>query len=159
MTRHPRPDREGSRWTPTLPRRHNKRSLVLLILGAIWVAIGINVHIEPNPPGWENIWLFSAPPPSLRAGAWVLSGLIAVTVALRPRRIADDWPGFLALYLMPAERVLGFFLGWLDYLFDSYGGVGYSRGLLSGLVYLVIVLLIMVIADWADPPREHGGDL
>lgn len=142
---------------PRRPSEMNKRGQVLVILGIIWVAIGASVYMDPHPRGWEHIWMFSAPPVWLRAGAWVATGLVAVLFAVRPRWITHDGFAFLALYVMPAERAAGFLWGWLDHLMP-WGGPGYSRGLLGGLVYLVIVALIMVIATWPDPPTARLDD-
>lgn len=140
--------------THLLPRRWgevNKRGQILLIFGAIWVAIGINVLQAPLPSGWEHIWLFREVPVPLRAGAWIFTGLVAMAYAVRPRWIHHDGLGFLALYVMPTERAVGLLWGWLDSVMP-FGGPGYPAGILGGLVYLVIVAAVLVIADWPNPP-------
>lgn len=131
----------------------NKRGQILLIFGFIWVIIGVNVYIEPDPAGWEHIWMFREIPRSIRAGGWIVTGGLAMAYALRPRWIDHDGLGFLALYMMPAERAAGMFWGWFDYLLPV-GGPGYSRGLMAGCVYLVIVAAVLVVSSWPNPPTS-----
>lgn len=138
-------------WFPRHWRDVNKRGQALLTLGLIWLGIGIGVWIEPNPTGWEHIWLFHAPPLELRAGAWLFSGLFAMAFAVRPEAVEHDGLAFGVLIFMPIQRVLGFLLAWLDYVMP-WGGPGYSRGLLSAVVWVAIVVLIRLIASWPNPP-------
>lgn len=137
---------------PRPPREVNKRGQILLIFGFIWCVIGISVYQHPTLPGFENL-LFSRIPTDLRAGAWLVTGLVAMAYALRPRCIDHDGIGFLALYIMPAERAAIFLWGWVEWIIPG-GAPGYGRGLLAGAVYLVIVAAIMVIATWPDPPMH-----
>jgi len=104
----------------------------------------------PELPGYQHL-LFSHIPTPIRAGAWILTGVISMAYALRPRDINDDGIGFLALYIMPAERAAIFLWGWVEWISPG-GGPGYGRGLLAGAVYLVMVAAVMVIATWPDPP-------
>lgn len=138
---------------PRPPRAIGKRGQVLLILGFIWIVIGVNVWQNPDPASWAHLPILHDVPRWIRGSAWIVTGLLAIAFAWRPQRIEHDGVGFLALYVMPAERVGIFFYGWLDYVFP-FGGPGYSRGLLSAAVYLAIVALVMVCARWADPPPD-----
>jgi len=135
---------------PRHPREVNKRGQILAIFGFIWVVIGISVYQQPELPGYDHL-LFHVIPTPIRAGAWILTGLVSMAYALRPTHIADDGIGFLALYIMPAERAAIFLWGWVEWVSPG-GGPGYSRGLLAGAVYLVLVAAVMVVATWPDPP-------
>jgi hypothetical protein len=134
----------------------NTRGRVLLILGLVWMGIGLDVALDPVPPGWENIWLFTHVPAEWRAGAWFLTGFLAIIVGLRRRNTEDDGFGFAALYLMPAERAAAFLYGYMDYLLP-FGGPGAPGGLLDALIYVAIVALILVLSDWANPPAPLPG--
>jgi uncharacterized membrane-anchored protein len=141
----------------------NKRGQILLIFGLLWVSIGFSVLDQPIAAGQEDL-LFSAIPVPVRAGAWMLTGIIAIAHAMRPLTIHSDDPAFFALYIMPAERVLIFALGYIDYHtpsldvgpFSLFSSAGYSRGLYSALVWLIVAAAVMVCARWPDPP---SGDL
>ena len=135
---------------PRPPREVSKRGQILVIFGFIWTVIGLGIYQQPALPGYENL-LFTHMPVWLRAGAWVATGVIAVAYALRPSRIKTDGVGFLALYVMPAERAAIFLWGWVEHMIPG-GSVGYDRGLLAGFVYLALVASVMVIASWPDPP-------
>lgn len=138
---------------PRPPREVSKRGQILLVFGFIWCAIGFSVWQQPQMPGWENL-LFSRIPTDLRAGAWVVTGLVAMAYALRPRTIPSDGIGFLALYIMPAERAAIFFWGSIDYEMTAFGGPGFSRGFFYGTVWLAIVAAVMICARWPDPPTH-----
>jgi hypothetical protein len=135
----------------------NKRGRVLLILGILWVGIGVNVLTDPVPPGWENIWLFSHVEPWIRASVWVVTGFFAFIVGLRRRNTQDDGFGFAALYFMPAERAGALLYGYADSLLP-FGGPGHPGGLLDAMIYLAIVALILVLSDWANPPAPLPGE-
>ena len=140
---------------PRPPTALGKRGLILLIFGFIWVSVGMAVVNQPDPAGYEHL-LFSQIPRPVRALAWVTTGLLAVAIAFRPRLLHHDGFGFLALYVMPAERAAIFVIGWLDYHITGLGGPGYPRGLYAASVWLAIVAAVMVCATWPDPPNEPG---
>jgi hypothetical protein len=145
------------KWFPRNWRELNKRGQILVIFGLLWVAIGYGVWVRPIPTGHENLF-FASIPTHLRAGAWIATGLIAIAYAWRPRRIEHDGFAFLALYVMPCERAAIFLWGWIDYQLTTIGGVGYEQGLVSALVYLVIVAAVMVCASWPNPPTNLEGE-
>src|SRR5687768_11015808 len=62
----PNPPRTIRDYLPRNPAMLNKRGQVLVILGVVWVLIGFGVLADPHPVGWENIWMFTAPPVWLR---------------------------------------------------------------------------------------------
>lgn len=136
---------------PRHPRNITKRGQILLVFGFIWVTIGFSVYQQPVIPGGDHL-LFSMIPTTIRAWAWFLTGVTAMAYAFRPHAVGHDSLGFLALYIMPAERAAIFLLGWLDYHMTSVGGPGYSRGLFGASVYLAIVAAVMICASWPDPP-------
>jgi len=139
-------------WMPRRPKEVNKRGQILLIFGFIWVVIGFGVYQNPTLPGYEHL-LFSLIPTPVRGGAWIITGVLAMAFALRPRSITNDGIGFVALYIMPAERAAIFFWGWVQYVIPG-DNPGYSRGLLAAAVYAVLVAAVVVISSWPDPPQN-----
>jgi hypothetical protein len=142
------------RLLPRRPREVSKRGQILLIFGFIWIAVGISVLERPYVDGQEPL-LFDDLPVWLRAGAWIGTGLLAMAFAWRPRGISHDGVGFVALYIMPAERCAIFFLGWLDSVVPG-GGPGYPAGLYAAVVWLAITAAVLVCSSWPDPPADRG---
>jgi hypothetical protein len=138
-----------------IPRswRHvDSRGQILIVYGVIWCAIGWQVMVEPDPPGWEHLPVVSDVPRQLRAAAWILTGLLAIGFAWRPRLIAHDGFGFLALYVMPTERVFIMVWGYIDSLcppitigpWTMFDGPGYPPGLRSAFIYLAVTAAVVV---------------
>ena len=144
------------RLLPRHWRDIGKRCQILLIFGFIWTVIGVSVYQNPTTPGYENL-LFSQIPIHVRALGWICTGLLAIAYALRPVWVVNDAIGFVALYIMPAERAAIFLWGYVQYLIPG-DSPGYGRGLLAGAVYLVLVAAVMVVASWPDPPKELPKD-
>jgi hypothetical protein len=131
----------------------DSRGQILIVYGVIWVLIGSQVLIEPDPAGWENLPIVSSVPREIRALAWILTGSLAILFAWRPRWIAHDGLGFLALYVMPTERVFILVWGWIDSVcppievlgwFTLFDGPGDPAGLRSAAIYLAIVAAVIV---------------
>ncbi len=159
----------GNEWRGTVRRlldpelRHfNKRGQILLIFGLIWVSIGFSVLDQPVAAGQEHL-IFTNIPTQLRVSAWIVTGFIAAAAAFRPVQVKSDDYAFFALYIMPAERVLIFTVGYIDYHVpgltvgpvEVFGTPGYSRGLYSALIWLVIISAVIVCSRWPDPPATH----
>ena len=94
-------------------------------------------------------------PPQLRCALWIVSGGIAVITAWRP--VHDTNPlGWLALYVPPALWSLSYLMSWIAYLlpgrelpFEYLGGLTYA------FVWGLVVAVILVCADWPEPPSPH----
>lgn len=135
-------------WWPRHPRDLGKRGQILLIFGAVWVGVGAGVLYEGDPAAWDDLPAFSWWTPTTRGLAWIATGLIAIVYALRPLRLRRDTIAFVALYIMPAWRVLAFTVEWFG---------GYSRGWIWALTYGCMVATVMICASWPEPPRRHRG--
>lgn len=133
------------------------RGQILLVFGALWTLSGIGNATQPPPTWWVNVWMLNGPPQSLYAGTWVLTGLVAMAYALRPRMIVHDGLGFVALYLMPAYCAASYLLAWLDYMVAGWGGVGYPRGWLSALIYIGLVFAVMICARGLPRASVRGA--
>lgn len=139
---------------PPSDLRRDKRGQILVIYGLVWIALGYNIIDEGDPITWSTLLPFQTLPPGPRGLAWIVTGALAIAYAIRPR-VQGDGVGFLALYLMPAWRVVAFTWAWID-TYLPLGGPGYPSGWLWALTYAVMVASVMVCASWPNPPAGHG---
>ena len=142
------------RLLPRHPRdlRGDYRGQILAVYGLVWVGMGLNVTHDGDPATWSTLVPFNLVPPHVRGGLWIITGLLAVLYAIRPRCIHSDGLGFAALYVMPAWRVLAFTWSWAGAHIDL-GGPGYPRGWVWALLHLVMVVAVMRVASWPNPPK------
>ena len=143
--------------------RFGHRGVLLILVGIMWVGIGIGIEFNPAQRPEGVLVLHELLPDWLRAGAWGLSGLWAIVVGLRGRR-ADDTTAYVAIMLMPLERLVSFALSWVIYVatlgLNHFGLLdidvtGYNRGWYSALVWLIVVVLLQVVAGWRNPAPAY----
>jgi hypothetical protein len=115
-----------------------KRGLVLLMFGGIFIAYGLAVKDAPQS---MSLPLFAWCPMLIQGWAWVLTAAAGMLMALSSRR---EWLGFVILYPMPAAWVMGFLAAF----------VIHKQPLNGALVWALIVGILIVVADWAEPPTE-----
>lgn len=140
-------------WVKRLPPPHlGRRGGVLLILGVIWMVIGISAVIDPYVGiggGDPQQGLFhEALPVWLRATLWIGTGLLAVSFAWRTAGRRDDW-GYMALILMPIVRTASYGWAWLVHL---TGGHGDPSGWLGAIVWATFAILVYTISGWPETP-------
>jgi hypothetical protein len=143
-------------WWPRHYSTIGRRGTVLLLLGVIWILTGLDVLIRPEPSAEELAQLLHLRwPAEIRSAGWILTGMLAVAIGVRPPRRGDQM-GWLALYVMPAERAFSFIWSWLDY-YLPLGNVGSQSAVGGALVYLAILGIILTCSKWPDPPPppEH----
>jgi len=127
-----------------------RRGGVLLILGVIWVFIGISTIVDPSAGfGADHQGLFHEGLPSwLRATLWIGTALFALSSAWRVAGRRDDW-GYMALILMPIVRTASYAWAWLIHL---TGGHGDPTGWLGALVWATLAILVFTISGWPETP-------
>lgn len=150
------PDRDTRKpgWAGIAPRRPRQlgyRGSMLLALGVCWVILGVGVldstsSINPS-------LLHERIPHEVRGWAWIITGLVAIAYAWRPTGIHDA-PGYLALYLMPAIRVVSYGLAWLDHLLPI-GGTGYALGWRFAAIYLAMLAAVIISAGHPETPHTR----
>lgn len=129
-------------------RRLGRRGGVLLILGAIWIALGVDILVDPVIVPGEGLFHLLIPLP-FRVGLWVGCGVLAITGAVYQ---SPRWQGvgFVALIIPPVQRAA------------SYAGsvileVTVDRGTYAVipllLMFSCLSLLILIIAGW---PEDAG---
>jgi hypothetical protein len=125
-----------------------RRGAVLLILGIAWVLQGARVAVRPySPPEHLHEML----PGWLRVGMWVVAGGIAVYAAFR-RHPGQDTPGFVALMVPLGIRAFSYVWGSFTWLFTEQGS---AVAALDATLWIVLVVLVVTIAGWAEP-RPQG---
>lgn len=139
-----------------LSGRYGKRGLWLIVLGTVWMVFGLGQLLEPNAPrAWVFYELF---PVWVQAAAWLVTGGVALWQGWRGPHV-DDSLGHVALYLMPAVRVVSFLLAWLIFLGSTlltWMGVtddviGLANGWYAAGVWALISLMLALVASWPNP--------
>lgn len=153
-----------------LAARYGRRGAFLIITGAAWFAFGLSVFLAPpeSPRSWV---LHDQIPTWLEGVAWFASGAVAVWQGLRgPAR--HDWLGHVALYVMPAVRVISFTIAWLLWVASTAlvaagitaHTIGWSGGWYAALVWSLISLMLRLVAEWPNPiaaipaPPAHAAE-
>lgn len=151
-----------------LSGRFGQRGVWLMVIGVTWILFGVGVLLEPTP---KRPWvLYEQVPIEIQAGVWVITGAIAIWQGARGPKV-DDSLGHVALYLMPAVRVLSFGLSWLLYLGSAVAmhfgfadtTIGLAQGWYAAVVWAVVSLMLALAASWPNPvtpiPRPPASAL
>lgn len=139
-----------------LSLRYGWRGLWLMVMGAMWIAFGFGVLNQPDASlSWVLYQYF---PPSVQAAGWWITGAVALGQGLRGP-VRDDSLGHVALYLMPAVRMISFLLSWLIFLGSEVAqnngwfehSIGYSGGWYAAFIWSLISLMLGLGASWPNP--------
>lgn len=141
-----------------LSGRYGRRGTWLIVLGVVWIFFGAGVLLDPNP---QHSWvIYECVPLGVQAAAWWVTGSIAVLQGLRgPSHV--DTLGHVALYVMPAVRVIAFALSWVLWVVSSllvrldvaHASIGWSVGWYAAVVWSLVSLMLRLIASWPNPER------
>lgn len=134
-----------------LQRRLGRRGMVLLLLGTLWVVQGIALRSAPYVNDTDPTVLYEYLPVNLRCGLWVVSGIVAMTVAacFSPHR---DRHGYTVLVVLPLERGFSLLWGWVMTFFPGDGG--YAPGLRGAATWFAVTVIVMIVAGWPEPPAK-----
>ena len=133
--------------------KFGRRGAILTLIGVVWIGMGVSILITPPSEIYYLISIGSWP----RALVWILTGCVALWYARKPQ--GEDALGFLALYLMPAYRVVAYVVGMINYLIEPDLGTGGSaRAIVQVLTWLTIMVLVSVIAGWSEPEPRATRD-
>lgn len=147
-----------------LSGRYGWRGVWLIVMGIAWCLFGVGQLHFPLP---DNEWvLFQYVPDPFLAGAWWITGIVAIVQGLRgnPHSTADDALGHVALYLMPAVRIVSYggaaLLSIADHGLGMLGyhvTIGDPEAWYSALLWLVVAAMLAVCASWPNPqpPIPH----
>lgn len=139
-----------------LSGKYGRRGLWLILMGAMWILFGVGVLLSPVAP--RPGVLYEMVPAVYRAPIWWVTGVIAIWQGTRGP-VADDSRGHVALYVMPAVRLVSFTVSALTYAISwtlmQIGllehTVGWSGGWYAALVWSFISLMLAVGAAWPNP--------
>lgn len=132
---------------------YGRRRSILVIIGIVWILIGLSVILEPHVAPISGVPHTYIPEP-IRFALWALSGVIAIASSIRSSESGrGEALGFAALYLMPAERVLSYLIAWISAL-DVIPGEGLERGWLYAAQHAAYVGVIYICAGWTEPRKE-----
>ncbi len=128
-------------------RRLGFRGRFLLLVGTSYVFQGF-----ASLDTW-NLAPHDLAPPWSRAALWIVAGVIAIVTAWLPVRRPNP-AGWLALYIPPALWSLSYLIGWISHLAPGLGlSFHYQGALTYALVWALVVAVILVCADWPEPPE------
>lgn len=118
------------------------RAWGLVIVGAIWVWIGVGVWAGASqPPVGVGLWHLLLPP-YLRAFLWVLSGAAALGAA---RWSSWDQWALMLLVVMPLVRLTSYASAWVLWLIPGQPD-GLRSGWYSTAFYVLMLSLVVLIA-------------
>ena len=137
------------------------RGSLLLILGSVWIILGISFLSNPmerfSRPGHGGILdlLDEGPGVYIFSGMWVVGGLLAIYAAVRRRMSCEDDLGFNGVAMPPLLWGFGYWWSWFVHLFSD-GEFGKGETYIAGLLYFTITLMVMFLSrhlqDHPDGP-------
>jgi len=130
------------------------RGSSLVIIGAVWLLIGVEVFVDPEYHA-GRLWLHEELPTWLRAGLWLTAATAAlVTAWWSPNH---QGIGFLALQLPASLRLFSYL--WSQVLWLVSGGdIGYANSWLNALTWVFVIILVRHEAAAVEPPRVLVGE-
>lgn len=136
----------------------------MLVLGAVWVLIGVGSAV--GAPQHIDSAVHLLIPASVRVALWVVSGMVAVGTCWSSR--ASN-VGLGGLVIMPMVRLVSYTWAWVQSLIPGDPD-GYPDGWYSALFYVVMLALVWVVAaipahtttpiigTTIDPPESASDD-
>ena len=128
--------------------RMQGRTQILLLLGIIWVLIGLGRIIDPTPMMPGAFLLHELIPSWLLGVLWVVPGLIGMYGALRvppiPGRV-----GFAGMVLAPTILAFSYLFSWIVHILPL-GIEGFERGWNGSLIYIAITTLVYIESGRRD---------
>jgi hypothetical protein len=138
-----------------IARHQGRRGGILTLFGIIWIFVGGNIALIPSERFASSsshgvLDFLNIPWPGV---FWIVCGLVALGNGLLRRRMRnEDAIGYAALIMPPSLWVGAFFLSFTLWLItrNHPEPYGQSSALLGALVYLVIVAILRIVANWPD---------
>lgn len=121
-----------------------RRGAFLTSFGVVWGVIGYGQITAPQPDQRGLKLLLDVMSLNVWGWCWLVAGVVAIASAWLPQ--GHDWLGFLALPLVVAPWFFAYLVAWWPL------GV-FPRGWLAAALYGALVVGILVVAGWREPPR------
>ena len=128
----------------TLQRRLGVRGLMLLILAALWGRLFVWPLIEGRAA--DAALFYYNWPVELRVTLWIASLAVAAVAAFVPPR--RDWFGWVALVIMPTQRLTAWAAGGFS------GTIPAGRAVEQVILYGLLVAAVIVAALMRPPALE-----
>lgn len=139
-------------WKVRIEDHVGRRGTVLLVLGLVWVVVGVSIPGAPEPQ-FEHVHEMLGDP--TRVALWAVPGLVAIYTALAGKDHSDVW-AFRMLIAAPAIRAASYLWSWFLAVvpppFD-----GDPRGWSPAAVWLLVTVLVRTIAGWRNPPTKKAA--
>ena len=129
-----------------LRRRLGRRGGILVLLGVVWVGIGVGVGYDTAIiDGAQGLFHLLIPTP-LRIALWVVCGTIAVFAGIVR---APKWQGagFAALVVPVTQRALSYLGGMF---MEVYNGRGTYQTWPLFLIFIAVTGVILIVAGWRE---------
>ncbi|QNO12682.1 membrane protein [Arthrobacter phage Tweety19] len=137
-----------TRW---LARQLGRRGAALMILGAIFVLVGIDALFNVPEPDFDRFLLHTFIPFPLNAALWLVPGGLAIWASLH-RGPGPDGFGFNALVVPIIVRIVSYIFSFVAFL---TGEGSWAFGLTSAAIWTAILALVLIIAGWAEVPTGY----
>ncbi|QOP65151.1 membrane protein [Arthrobacter phage Phives] len=138
-----------TRW---LASRLGRRGAALLVLGVIFMLVGLNAAIAPPDVDLSDRFLLhTLIPHPIQALLWTVPGILAIRASTH-KGPGNDGFGFIALVVPLIIRIVSYLFSFVAYLF---GAGTWPFGWAQALIWLAILALILIIAGWAEVPNGY----
>jgi hypothetical protein len=135
-----------TRW---LAARLGRRGAALLVLGVIFLLVGLNAAIAPPDVDLSDRFLLhTLIPHPLQALLWIVPGALAIRASAH-KGPGNDGFGFIALVVPLIIRIVSYLVSFLAFL---VGAGTWAFGWSQALIWVAILALILIIAGWAEVP-------
>lgn len=132
--------------TKRIPRRLGRRGSVLLLYSVAWAALGLKGFLSPSDDDGRFVLYSLLLPSWARLFLWGVPVAFGIYSAFRDR----DSMGFAALTIPPTALAVSYFGSTVGYFL---GYTDYSAGWARGLSWAVLVIILLIISGWEEPPK------
>lgn len=137
----------------TISRRIGARGAMLLVLAALWLRLFV-YPLLANTSADASVFYYNWHH-ELRLALWLLTIGAAVLAAFVPPR--KDWFGWVALVLMPTQRLSAWGIAWFEHVRPG-GDPGDPRAGAQVILYALLILAVLVAAAMRPPAMEATRD-
>ncbi|UAJ15383.1 membrane protein [Arthrobacter phage Niobe] len=138
-----------TRW---LASRLGRRGAALLVLGVMFVLVGLNAAIAPPAVDLSDRFLLHALIPNpIQALLWIVPGLLAIRASTH-KGPGNDGFGFIALVVPLVLRIVSYLVSFVAFII---GAGTWPFGWSQALIWIAILALILIIAGWAEVPNGY----
>lgn len=120
-----------------------RRGAILILLGIIWITVGLDVVIVDSD---DSPYLLLSQWAQIRSTVWIITGCVAIAYA--PRRQGSDVIGWVALSIMAGYRLIAYGVGLITWALG--GEHGEPRGVIGMVTWAAAVIGIATLAGWRE---------